>query len=60
MSSKPEISTASPRIGTQKSCFFELLIQLYAEIPSFLGGSVDFAEKKANELRNIYILSREE
>ena len=30
-----------------------LLIQLYAEIPSLLGGSIDFAEKKANELRDI-------
>ena len=33
--------------------FLNLLIQLYAEIPKFLGGSIAFAEKKANELRDI-------
>ena len=41
-------------LAPKRVVFLNLLIQLYAEIPSFLGGSVDFAEKKANELRNIY------
>lgn len=30
--------------------FLNLLIQLYAEIPSVLGGNINFAEEKANEL----------
>ena len=34
----------------QKVTYLELLIQLYAEIPSFLGGSIDLAKKKVNEL----------
>ena len=33
--------------------FLNLLIQLYAEIPSFLGGSIALAETKANALRDI-------
>ena len=33
--------------------FLILLIHLYAEIPSIFGGSVAFAEKKANELKEI-------
>jgi tetratricopeptide (TPR) repeat protein len=37
----------------KKVVFFNLLIQLYAEIPSLFGGSIAFAEKKANELTDI-------
>lgn len=33
--------------------FLSLLIQLYAEIPPLLGGDIAYAEKKANELRDI-------
>lgn len=33
--------------------FLNLLIQLYAEIPQLLGGSIAFAKKKADELRDI-------
>ena len=40
-------------LAPKRVIFLNLLIQLYAEIPSLLGGSVDFAEKKANELRDI-------
>jgi tetratricopeptide (TPR) repeat protein len=34
----------------QKLTYLNLLIQLYAEIPPFLGGSIDLAKKKLNEL----------
>ena len=37
----------------QEVIFLNLLIQLYAEIPPLFGGSIDFAEKKANELTYI-------
>ena len=37
--------------------YLNLLIQLYAEIPELLGGSVAFAKKKADELRDIDTLS---
>ena len=40
-------------LAPNRVVFFNLLIQLHAEIPSLLGGSIDFAEKKANELRDI-------
>lgn len=33
--------------------FLSLLIQLHAEIPPLLGGDIAYAEKKANELRDI-------
>ena len=38
--------------------YLNLLIQLYAEIPELLGGSVAFA-KKADELRDIDTLAGE-
>ena len=38
------------QLQPKRVVFLNLLIQLYAEIPSFLGGDIDFAEKKANEL----------
>ena len=37
--------------------YLNLLIQLYAEIPELLGGSVAFAKKKADELRDIDTLA---
>jgi len=37
----------------KRTVFLNLLIQLYAEIPSIFGGSIIFAEKKAIELTNI-------
>ena len=40
-------------LAPKRVVVLNLLIQLYAEIPSLLGGSIDFAEKKANELRDI-------
>ena len=40
-------------LAPKRVVFLNLLIKLYAEIPSLLGGSIDFAEKKANELRGI-------
>ena len=40
-------------LAPKRVVFLNLLIQLYAEIPTLLGGSIDFAEKKANELRDI-------
>ena len=40
-------------LAPKRVVFLILLIQLYAEIPRLFGGSIDFAEKKANELRDI-------
>ena len=40
-------------LAPKRVVVLNLLIQLYAEIPSVLGGSIYFAEKKANELRDI-------
>ena len=37
----------------KNAVIFNLLIQLYAEIPTLLGGSIDFAEQKADELNDI-------
>lgn len=41
------------KLQPKRTVFLSLLIQLYAEIPSLFGGSIDFAEKKANELTDI-------
>jgi tetratricopeptide (TPR) repeat protein len=37
----------------KRAVFLNLLIRLYAEIPPLFGGSIAFAEKKANELTDI-------
>ena len=37
----------------KRADFLNLLIRLYAEIPPLFGGSIAFAEKKANELMDI-------
>ena len=54
MSSKPENQYCKPTNWHPKEFFFEFINSVICRNSSFLGGSVDFAEKKANELRNIY------